>query len=98
MKSTRVYVNEKFCAFRLVKYNKSCYDIRLNVTEGKGDICPLCKQKIKPDVETYIVINNYVLFPNCWVHKDCVNGEFQHSAEKMTKDYEEAKKYIYWFR
>ncbi len=58
-------------------------------------ICPLCRGVIEEGDECKFIVNNYVLFPNCFVHSECFDKKSPEEAlEWMHKDYEEYMKII----
>ena len=83
-----------------MKVDKRTLEIRKNQNESKGkgyiaDICPICKKDIEVDNNVLIVINNYKLFPNVFVHKDCIETKTEEELieimENLTDEYEKAK-------
>jgi len=84
----------------------------LDYTEARGHhVCPLCRKKINPG-KTYLLINNYKLFPNVIIHEWCVdriiimNGspekDWESTIMKLKNDFERAEKarkdIACWFR
>jgi len=65
----------------------------------RDDICPLCNKQIIKEDNLYLLINNYKLFPNIFVHIDCVTTK-KECVIKLTKSYKEyedfKQKYIFW--
>jgi len=71
-------------------------------TYKKGvNICPLCRKQIESGDETYLLINNYKLFPNVVIHTKCVDLtpimnsipiiDWKDTIKKLKKDYEQAE-------
>ena len=64
-------------------------------------ICPLCKKNIKPG-KTYLLINNYKLFPNTIIHSNCVLYTWEATIKKLMKDFQHAeiakKDIACWFK
>ncbi len=56
------------------------------------NICPLCREEIKVDADIFLLINNYKLFPNIFVHKKCaeVSG-WEVILRILKEDFEMAK-------
>lgn len=50
--------------FRALKYR--------NLDNERTDMCPLCRKKIVPGDDLWLIMNNYILFPNMFVHRNCV--------------------------
>ena len=65
----------------------------------RDDICPLCNKQIIKGDNLYLLINNYRLFPNVFVHIDCITTE-KECIIKLTKSYIKyenfKQKYIFW--
>ena len=72
------------------------------LTYKKGtNTCPLCRKQIKSGDETYLLINNYKLFPNVVVHIWCVDlipvvnaspiKDWKSTIKKLKKDYDQAE-------
>ena len=74
--------------------------IRKNVNSEKGngnvsDYCPFCKQHIKAGEPLYTVINNYKIFPNIIVHKNCADDLGLKKAAALLKlSYDNAQEYL----
>lgn len=45
-------------------------------------MCPLCGKKISKGLSVYLIVNNYVLFPNVFVHSKCVPSEKEYIKPK----------------
>jgi len=89
---SRVTIEEVGVCFRAITYS----EVRGRI--GIKDICPLSKKELKPGMETYLVINNYRLFPNCFVDaREVGYVGFEKAALKLLADYREGLKYRYWF-
>ena len=57
--------------------------------EHLNKICPLCRGAVKEGDECKFIVNNYILFPNCFVHSECFHKKSPEEAlEWMQKDYE----------
>jgi hypothetical protein len=64
----------------------------------EGKICPVCKQVIDSGT-VVLLINNHRLFPNAIIHYSCfIKEEPELVVRTLTEDYEQAKKYAYWFK
>jgi len=65
------------------------------------DVCPLCNKQIIKGDDLYLLINNYKLFPNIFVHQSCVITK-KDCVVKLAKNYKKykdfEKKYDYWIR
>lgn len=84
-------------------YNKTrvvFYDRIYNHRYNK-DVCPLCMKKLQDKDEVYLIINNYALFPNIFVHRTCV-GSKKRCIVYLITSYKNAKKivekYSFWFK
>ena len=87
-----------------VIYNKIKTFFRKLKYSGKykrDDVCLLCNKQIVKGDDIYLLINNYVLFPNIFVHVDCVTDK-KDCVIKIAENYKEykdfEKKYDYWIR
>lgn len=79
--------------FRLMIYRDSTFH------NTKKHTCPLCRQILKHEEEVFVIINNYKAFPNVLVHSKCCNKHGKQNTVKiLTKDYETALFYRFWFR
>jgi hypothetical protein len=71
-----------------IKYKREC-------------ICPLCRRLIEVGDKIYSIINNYILFPNLLVHKDCIMN-WETDFKFLKNDWERAKiereYYKCWFK
>ncbi len=65
----------------------------------RDDICPLCNKQIIEGDSLYLLINNYKLFPNVFVHVNCVTTK-KECVIKLTKSYKKYKdikqKFSFW--
>ena len=65
------------------------------------EICPLCSKKIHEGDEVYLIINNYILFPNIFVHKSCISSK-KDCVKQLKSSYDKykkfVKKYSFWNR
>lgn len=57
-----------------------------------GNTCPICNNNLE-DGGLYLIINNYVLFPNVFIHKDCIDKPDETVVEYLKLSYEKAKKH-----
>ena len=77
--------------FRYLKYR--------NLDKESTDMCPLCRKKIVTGDELWLIMNNYVLFPNMFVHKNCV-GTKRSCVNKLIKEHvafrKAVDKYKFW--
>jgi len=69
-----------------------------NYNNGKGrviDICPICMKHFREGDKATLAMTNNKLFPNKWVHDDCLErmGE-EKAAIHMAEQYERVKRYI----
>lgn len=71
-----------------VWFNKRVYNSKYN-----KNICPLCLKKIYEGNEVYLIINNYILFPNIFVHKPCVSSK-KDCVRQLKSSYDKYKKFI----
>jgi len=56
--------------------------------------CPLCTELIKSKDTVYLVINNFRIFPNILIHKNCYDEEHPKGVVRALENhYEQAKKY-----
>ena len=52
-------------------------------------MCPLCRGAFEAGDKAKFVVNNYVLFPNCFVHVNCFNKKSpEESLRWLHKDYQ----------
>lgn len=76
----------------LYKNNKVFFHGRNSMYRLKdAKICPLCLKKICKGDSIYLIMNNYILFPNLFVHKACVSSK-EECIKQLVSSYEEAKK------
>lgn len=65
----------------------------------RPDTCPLCNERIVDGDDLYLIINNYKLFPNLYVHRGCAPS-IEECTKHLTKMYREfekiRKKYEFW--
>ena len=66
---------------------------RIYNSKHNQDICPLCFKKIQNKDEVYLIINNYILFPNIFVHRACV-GSKEECVRQLKSSYDKYKKFI----
>jgi hypothetical protein len=98
--SHEVLINETSVWFTETNFNQAAINIRKNINSEKGngnvsDYCPFCKQNIKAGESLYTVINNYKLFPNIIVHKQCVDDLGLNKAASLLKiSYDNAQEYL----
>ena len=60
-----------------------------------NNICPLCRDTIEKGEKCKFVVNNYILFPNCFVHSECFDTKSpQESLDWLCKDYKDYLKII----
>lgn len=61
--------------------------------------CPVCRKKIEGG-KMYIIINNYILFPNICIHEDCLSS-WDEIFTFLKKDYKDGLEmrsyYKCWF-
>lgn len=66
-----------------------------NSSRGKGNnagYCAICKKEFKEGAKLTLLINNNKLFPNVWVHDDCIEDEeLELIFEALTKEYRKFK-------
>ena len=64
-------------------------------------VCPLCSKKIHKGDKVYLIINNYTLFPNTFVHRTCVSSK-KDCVKQLKSSYDKykkfVKKYSFWAR
>jgi len=81
------------------KINTYFYKRRYSNRCKTRDICPICKKLILTGDHLYLLINNYKLFPNVFVHRDCITTK-KECIIKLTKSYKKYEdfkdKYIFW--
>lgn len=88
-KPIRVTVNDIPCWFNERVYSEGWQK------SNPDRVCPICNKLLKIDEPMYMVINNYVLFPNTLIHKSCVESNLEDVTRIMTaqfKLFEEAIK------
>ena len=75
--------------------------LQYNNKYKRDDVCPLCNKQIIKGDNLYLLINNYKLFPNIFVHQSCVTTK-KDCIIKLAKNYKEyknfEKKYNYWIK
>jgi len=64
-----------------------------NVQENKYKlpICPKCRKKINSGDDTFLLINNYKLFPNCFIHTNCATPNWELLIKLLREDYQKAE-------
>ena len=63
-------------------------------TMNKTVDCRLCKVLLHKGDQTFLLMNNYTLFPNCFVHQACWSDL---TDEVLSTNWEEAQLYKGWF-
>lgn len=84
IKQQKVNFDGNLCWFRKIiwktHFNLSC------------KVCPLCEERIRDGSEVFLVINNYILFPNIVIHSNCIDGDpDEEVVRKLKKSFEAAK-------
>ena len=84
--------NEEECFFKDILYTRSWEKL-----EKQGHIecklCIICENKFKVGNRIYMILNNFVHFPNCIAHAFCVEDlGFKDSIKEIILKYEMAKK------
>lgn len=63
--------------------------------------CPLCCKKISKGLSVYLIMNNYILFPNVFVHSRCVSLEKEDCIKQLVSSYTEFKDFLkknkFWY-
>jgi hypothetical protein len=66
--------------------------------DKKNTCCYICKENIIPDEPIYLVMNNWQIFPNAFVHGHCADHlGFINTTALLKREYEEARKHKHWF-
>lgn len=87
---------------KMFLYNETKVWFHERIYNPKYDksICPLCFKKLQNKDKVFLIINNYILFPNVFVHRSCV-GSKSGCIKSLTTSYRKAKriikKYNFWF-
>ena len=84
----KVVIGDNFCW-----YNKGLYS-KMSQKYDPERICPLCNQQLIIEDEVYMVLNNSKMFPNCLIHKSCVNVNFTATTFELIKSYEQFKDFV----
>ena len=61
--------------------------------DKENNICPLCRNKIVKGDDLCLIMNNYILFPNMFVHKKCITTK-EECIKKLVKEHEKFKKFV----
>jgi len=95
----KIEIGDRFCFFQLMNYTAHSHKLRMIGRDGKPDICHICKKIVEPECQIYLVCNNYLWFPNCVVHKSCIDGKsFDEIFNFLTEDFNKAKEFEHWFK
>lgn len=95
-----ILINEIPVWYSEITFNQAGINIRKNKNLERGndnvsDYCPFCKQNIKAGEPLFLVLNNYKLFPNVIVHKNCVEEVgFKKAAAMLKLSYDNAQEYL----
>ena len=84
----KVVIGDNFCW-----YNKGLYS-KMSQKYDPGRICPLCNQQLIIEDEVYMVLNNSKMFPNCLIHKSCINVNFTATTFELIRSYDQFKDII----
>lgn len=76
----------------------------VNVDKTWEEQCALCRKKLGKGDKLYLIMNDYILFPNLYVHRACAPSK-EECVEQLVKSYKEfgkefediKKKYKFWF-
>jgi hypothetical protein len=97
--SQTIIVEGKRIQFGEVSHGKDFIKARNHY--GKYDGCPLCHKQFVPALTSsvIIVIPSGSDMPNCFLHKECVEGKSLKEVWKQIElDYENAQDYKHWWR
>lgn len=69
--------------------------------KGEERLCPLCGEDVAGR-KAHLLINNYIMFPNCVVHEDCAPEITEEIVDRIHDNYLEfkefEKKFKHWMR
>lgn len=77
-----------WCTFRPLTYKN---------VQGSTDHCGLCEGILLEGQEIFLAMNNYTMFPNRFIHKKCVDSEFENIAKRLRVKWKQAQAYAGWF-
>ena len=67
----KVVINDTPCWYSKRIYSKKWQE------SDPGRVCAVCNKPLDVDKPMYMVINNYVLFPNVLIHESCVTSSLE---------------------
>lgn len=61
------YVDENLVSYTEMK--------AMQALAHKDTVCPVCLKRFEVGEQVELTINNYKLFPNCFIHCDCIGED-----------------------
>ena len=75
---------------RKLHLTEKAYKDRMKYQKHPG-VCPLCRKDMVAGDDTYLLINNYKLFPNTSVHERCVETTWPLIIKRLINDWQFAE-------
>jgi len=81
----KIELDDMWCAIKHMKYS---------IRSPRKQTCIDCRKVLKGDEDIIMLINNYIFFPNCLIHKSCIEnmGGINTGLKTLKLRFEESKK------